>query len=985
MLCVIPIFTHGSMIKIRITLLFLFLLILGSYYSQLPCGQSINFNTWTQEGASSSGQWNVTASGDAVEQNINGTGTWFVSPNDFFNVLIQGSIQINTANDDDLVGFVFGYQSPFGSLTSPTNTYVKSFVFDWKQSTQNFMGLTSFEGFALYEVDGLFDFTNIVGSGGGVVYPELWERVNSPTVTVLDTDYGNNGWNDFQQYNFQLKYTADSIIIWIDGNKIFEETGCFEPGRFGFYNHSQDNVIYSNFSYTFDYDFSINDTIICINDVADFLIGSGCLNYFPASTTFDWDFGDGNTHQGINPSHQYSAPGLYNVQLLSVDSLGCSSSAVHSLEVLPPLSINAGVNDTICGLTYQLNANTTSSGNWTGSSGVLFDEPNSPISYVTVSSPGLYTFTWTAYNAEGCTYSDSVSILFDTLTLSSSILSPTCYNEHNGEISISPTGGQPPYSFQWDNNANNQTTNPATSLSAGSYSVSVTDLLGCSVDSTFQLTAPSQFNFSVSITPSECHISNGVISIDNLNGGSPPYYFDWGNGFNTNSISSNLINGSYSVTIQDNNGCDTTINAVIPTNSFTAQVDSIRHVSCYGAANGVISVSGPVSTETYTYTWSNLSGNPTTHTVSDVTSGIYNVIVSSTDGRCSDTLQIIINEPQPMVLVTSPDTIICQTMTVPLYSSASGGTPPYTYLWDNNLGNGSSHTVSPDHTTIYQVTAIDNNGCSESDSSIIFIVPTPDIVFSVDITVQCFSPNNQFIFYNQTPHTTTTNWNFGDLSGGTGDTTLHSYSTPGIYSVTLTVVDTNGCFSSKTDTNMVRVVANPVANFEMTPNPVSILPPTVHFIDLSEGNQINSWNWYYDTTFFSQEKNPKHTFSDAVNQYMIQLIIEDLFGCKDSITKQLFVEESVSIYAPNTFTPDANKFNETWQIYADGIDSNTVKIQLFNRWGEIIWESNNINIPWDGTYAGTPVPDGTYIWTLQVKSNSSDKVYQLTGHVNVLR
>lgn len=235
--------------------------------AQLQCGQNIDFNSWTQEGSLSTGQWNVSTGGNSVEQNLNNASTWFTSQNDFFNVMIQGSIQVNTSTDDDLVGFVFGYQNPIGALTTPSSTTIKSFFFDWKQASQSFVGMQCNEGYALYEVDGLFDFTNTVSFGSGIVYPEFWERVNSPILNVLDTDYGNNkGWNDFQLYDFQLKYTADSIVIWIDGLRIFEESGCYEPGKFGFYNNSQDQAIYSNFSYEYEYDFNVVDSIICLSD-----------------------------------------------------------------------------------------------------------------------------------------------------------------------------------------------------------------------------------------------------------------------------------------------------------------------------------------------------------------------------------------------------------------------------------------------------------------------------------------------------------------------------------------------------------------------------------------------------------------------------------------------------------------------------------------------------------------------------------------------
>jgi hypothetical protein len=291
----------------------------------------------------------VAPGGNAVEQTINGQSTWFVSPNDFIDVLVQGSIQVNTASDDDLAVFFFLYQDPIGVMENPASTYTKSFFFDWKEGTQNYQGNTSSEGFALCEVDGLYNYS-------APFYFDLWNRQTTPTMTLIDTDYGNNGWNDFQQYDFQLKYTTDSIVIWIDGARIFEEGGCYEAGKFGFYNFSQSFVNYSNFSYNIEYDFATSDSLICLGDTSFFEIGVGCNSLLPANISYSWDFGDGTTAQGINPFHIYSAPGIYQAALISTDAFGCTDSYIHTVEVMGYPISNAGIDDIICTFDYGLNA-----------------------------------------------------------------------------------------------------------------------------------------------------------------------------------------------------------------------------------------------------------------------------------------------------------------------------------------------------------------------------------------------------------------------------------------------------------------------------------------------------------------------------------------------------------------------------------------------------------------------------------------------------
>lgn len=322
------------MTKLALVIIALFLTI-HSVEAQLSCGLNIDLNSWIEEGDTSQGDWVVSTFGNSVEQKVNAQATFFVSPEDYFNVLIQGKIKVDTTWDDDMIGFVFGYQDPSsGGALLPSSVYINSYFFDWKQQTQTYAGALSNEGFALYHVDGNVDFIPV----GGFV-PEFWLRggVGSSVSTVLDTNYGNNGWNDYQEYDFQLQYTANQIIVWIDGDEVINVTGCFEPGRFGFYNNSQAEVIYSDFSYKYIYDAEVITPDICLNDTASFQIvaSDSCTyaNYFPAGTTFSWDFGDGATATGLNAVHQYTAPGTYAVQVIMTDTSLCSDTTILTINV----------------------------------------------------------------------------------------------------------------------------------------------------------------------------------------------------------------------------------------------------------------------------------------------------------------------------------------------------------------------------------------------------------------------------------------------------------------------------------------------------------------------------------------------------------------------------------------------------------------------------------------------------------------------------
>ncbi len=180
----------------------------------------IDLSSWT---ATSGGSWNVDATNTSVLQTINGSPTFFLSDIDYIDTQFDGTFGVETTSDDDFIGFVFGYNN--------SNDYL---LFDWKQTDQYWSGL-GYAGFTLSRI-----------SGSDV---NFWDH-SGTDITVLASDYGNNGWADNVTYNFTLDFTTTRIIIDINGTNIFDVTGAFNTGKFGFYNYSQSNVRYTGFQQT---------------------------------------------------------------------------------------------------------------------------------------------------------------------------------------------------------------------------------------------------------------------------------------------------------------------------------------------------------------------------------------------------------------------------------------------------------------------------------------------------------------------------------------------------------------------------------------------------------------------------------------------------------------------------------------------------------------------------------------------------------------
>ncbi len=228
----------GGIMKYLISILLLFNLI-STLYGQLT---PVNLADWMHEGLLANGTWTISADSASVRQSSNDEPTFFVSPDTFENVTIRGSFYVD-GGDDDYIGFVFGYFRPDGP-----EEYFDFYLLDWKGATQS----GSQEGFTLSKVLGYVN----VGSGTNTSHP-YWDHMDT-TQTVLGTYYGDYGWARSVVYDFELIYESNRVRISIDTTLVFDVSGDFRPGRFGFYNYSQPGVNYQ--------EFRLNKAPVAVND-----------------------------------------------------------------------------------------------------------------------------------------------------------------------------------------------------------------------------------------------------------------------------------------------------------------------------------------------------------------------------------------------------------------------------------------------------------------------------------------------------------------------------------------------------------------------------------------------------------------------------------------------------------------------------------------------------------------------------------------------
>jgi gliding motility-associated-like protein len=196
-----------------------------------------------------------------------------------------------------------------------------------------------------------------------------------------------------------------------------------------------------------------------------------------------------------------------------------------------------------------------------------------------------------------------------------------------------------------------------------------------------------------------------------------------------------------------------------------------------------------------------------------------------------------------------------------------------------------------------------------------------------------------------------------------------------------------GCHNTILAEEYISIHEIPSATFYAISNPTTIFNTEVEMINNTQGNNLTfQWSNVGGTPASSNLEFPIVIYPEGIAaDYPVELIVTNEFNCVDVTTDIVHIISDVIIYAPNAFTPDNDDLNNDWRVYIDGININEFHLIMFNRWGEIVWESYDPEGVWDGTYTGNNNQDGTYVWTLIAKDATSDKKYEFKGQVTIIR
>ena len=360
-------------------------------------------------------------------------------------------------------------------------------------------------------------------------------------------------------------------------------------------------------------------------------------------------------------------------------------------------------------------------------------------------------------------------------------------------------------------------------------------------------------------------------------------------------------------------------------------------------------------------------------------------------GPCGNTstANITVN-PMDDATITPAGPLCLNALPITLVAATGGGT------WSGpGITNPTLGTFDPSNAGVgvHVITYTTAGVCGGTDTENIIVNPLPVVTFTTDTASLCLEPQLPFTFTNTTDPNNpvpgmvgTSSWDFGDGSSGSGSPVSHTYTSAGVYNISLTVTSTvgaGGCTNSLTVNNYVQVFPNPVADFTMTPNPTTLYDPTIYFIDQSYNN-IQAWLWNIGGLTTSTDQNPVWTFPTDTGHYLTTLLVTDANGCVDSTSHTAIVKGEYGVFIPNAFSPDFDGLNDGFFPKGFGIAEVGYTFIIFDRWGELIFESNKLGEPWFGDYKGKLVPNGVYVWKLNFLDINGQQREEV-GHVNILK
>lgn len=735
--------------------------------------------------------------------------------------------------------------------------------------------------------------------------------------------------------------------------------------------------------------------------------------------TYVWDFNGGTILSGTGQGPylvSWPVSGTKTITLTVIEN-GCISTTTSVVTTVNPPEANAGPDVSFCsGGTVTLGTAPTTGFTYLWS-------PANDLSSSTVSNPTLSLTNFTlnpiiidyivTASFSTCSVADTVVVTVNPAPLpNAGADAGYC----SGDSALIGTTNNPDYTYSWTptNGLNSATvSNPTVTLTNTTavplivpYIVTTTSTLYTCISKDTVIIAVAQVpTSSFSLPDSTCMIeitnlsytgnaTTGANYVWNFNGGmaSPgtgqgPHQIIWMNG--------GLTTVSLSVT-------ENTCSSTLTTDTIIVKPSPVSNAGTNSAfCSGESVVLGTSSIPGYSYLWSPTAGltgittsNPTLTIINPGTSiQTSDYIVTTTSLGCGikDTVQVTVY-PIPVADFSFSNVCLNQILNFNDQSADPNGTITN---WEWNPGDGTALNNNQTFSHLYtavgaysvELSVVSSFGCSDSVTKIVIINPNPIVDFTVDDSVGCepLCINFQDASSIGTGTNSAWFWNFGD--GNAHADPSHCYSTTSVFSaqtfnVTLTVTSDSGCVTAFSKNNFITVYPKPDADFTAQPGTTTILNPSISVTDLSTG--VDFWNWDFGDLNTSIVSDPlSHSFADT-GVYVITLITSTQYGCMDTAYQTVIIEPDFVFYIPTAFSPNGDGKNDSFS--GKGIFIAEYEMSIFDRWGNLIYKTTDINQAWDGkANKGLEIAqEDTYIYSFMIKDTKKE-VHYYKGALTIVR
>tara|TARA_B100001142_G_scaffold312723_1_gene348427 strand:+ start:21878 stop:27196 length:5319 start_codon:yes stop_codon:yes gene_type:complete len=732
--------------------------------------------------------------------------------------------------------------------------------------------------------------------------------------------------------------------------------------------------------------FIVSDSLVCKNQGVNFI--PNLVN----TSAYLWDFGDGFYSNDSFPTHEYAVAGNFIPTLIAESDSGCQITislfdTIHVREV----TVDAGSSDEIClGESIQLSA--------TGSSTQFTWVPSATLSNPNIIDPVALPLTdvlYFVYHSDGiCDAVDSVFIAVHSEVPEASF---TTNNNCEGDItSFFANSGLNTVnvSYDWSFGQNGQNVNTSLNVGNNLIMLVVKNMNNSCIDSVIK--SVQLFPLPVAdFSASDACLGEDINFTDNssINTVEWSYNFADGIGVSSDPSPSYLFPevGVYNVTLRvtSNEGCENIVSKGVQVHELPL-VDFIIENHCENQGNIFTDLSSVSNSQILGIQYDFNDGNISNDSISShvfLGNGLFDVSLTAvTKNGCKSTLiKTAEVYAKPIVDFTISEFCLGSPTIFNDYSFVEGsGITNWNWIFgleSFSTNNNTVYTFKNDGIHYISLSVMSARGCQGLKEEKIIVNKLPEPVFEApsytclgsEFSVSDMSDGNgaDIIAWS---------YQFGDGSSSNEQNPDHTYHYIGEFDVSLEVVSQDGCIKDTIIPNMITVHSLPVADFQASALMVSEINSEISFYNHSEG--ATSYFWDFDDGDYSVEEDPVYDFRNT-RDYNVSLTAVSDFGCESEIIKIINIYPEFTIFIPDAFTPDGDGINDVFEVQGNKIAE--FEMQVFDRWGGVVFESKSIDLGWNGAdYSGLLTDSGVYLYRITAH-DLNGRIWVYNGELNLMR